>query len=114
MGKKRVTSKDRKLIGREFTSSLVRSDLPDIVWTVRGVYAPDSGTYKDQKLATCFSRASGKADTPWDDDWESDESEPEDELPYESDAYKRIMAGDVGGSIFLPFKEATKAVNRYD
>ena len=51
MGKKRVTPKDRELIGREFTSSLVRSDLPDIVWTVRGVYAPDSGTYKDQKLA---------------------------------------------------------------
>ena len=64
------------------TSSLVRSDLPGIVWTVRGVYAPDSGTYKDQKLVTCFSRASGKADTPWEGDWESDESEPEDELPY--------------------------------
>jgi hypothetical protein len=78
------------------------------------VYAPDSGTYKDQKLATCFSRASGKADTPRDDDWESDESEPEDELPYESDAYKRIMAGYVGGSFFLPFKEATKAANRYE
>ena len=72
MGRKRVTPKDRELIGSEFTSSLVRSDLPDIVWTVRGVYAPDSGTYKDQKLVACFSRASGKADTPRDGDWESD------------------------------------------
>ena len=65
-------TKDGELIGSEFTSTFVRSDLPDIVWTLRGVYAPDAGTYKDQKLATCFSRASGKADTPRDGDWESD------------------------------------------
>ena len=33
-----MTPQDRELIGKEFTSSLVRSDLPDVFWVVRGVY----------------------------------------------------------------------------
>ena len=61
MGRKRVTPQDRELIGKEFTSSLVRSDLPDVVWVVRCVYVPSNGMYDNQKLVTCYTRG-GKGD----------------------------------------------------
>ena len=64
MGRKRVTPQDRELIGKEFTSSLVRSGLPDVVWVVRGVYVPSNGMYDNQKLVTCYTRG-GKGDAPW-------------------------------------------------